>query len=69
MGLIVAALFFIFASIGAACDGDYSGLAAIAKFVLFIVLFIVIGTILTNPALLTIAIVVIVLVVIGKCIQ
>lgn len=56
MGLVGAIILFIILAINAASKGDYSGLEMIGKFVLFIVLFIVIGTILTMPALLIIAI-------------
>lgn len=56
MGLVVAILFFVFASISAASKGDFSGLEMIGKFVLFIVLFIVIGTIIIHPVLLIVTI-------------
>ena len=52
MGLVVAILFFVLGSINAAFDGDFSGIAMIGKFVLFVVLFIVIGTIIIHPVLL-----------------
>lgn len=56
MRLVGGIILFIILAINAASKGDYSGLEMIGKFVLFIVLFIVIGTILTMPALLIIAI-------------
>lgn len=58
MGLVVAILLFVFASISAASKGDFSGLEMIGKFVLFIVLFIVIGTIIIHPVLLIVTILV-----------
>lgn len=56
MGLVVALLFFVFASISAASKGDFSGLEMIGKFVLFIVLFVAIGTIIIHPVLLVVAV-------------
>ena len=56
MGLVVAILLFVFASISAASKGDFSGLEMIGKFVLFIVLFILIGTIIIHPVLLVVTV-------------
>ena len=62
MHILAFILIFIVGSIIAACDGDYSGIAAIGKFVglLFAVLWLF-----TQPVLLIIAIVVLVLIVIA----
>ena len=49
-----------------ACDGDYSGIAVIGKFVGFFVLLFVVLWLFTQPVLLIIAIVVLVLIVIGS---
>lgn len=62
MGLVGAIILFIILSVNAATNGDYSGLEMIGKFVLFIALFIVFGTILTTPALLAAIVIVIALV-------
>ena len=56
---------FVVGSIIAACDGDYSGIAAIGKFVGFFVLLFAVLWLFTQPVLLIIAIVVLVLIVIG----
>ena len=48
----------------AACDGDYSGIATIGKFVGFFVLLFAVLWLFTQPVLLIIAIVVLVLIVI-----
>ena len=56
---------FIVGSIIAACDGDYSGIAAIGKFVGFFVLLFAVLWLFTQPVLLIIAIVVLVLIVIA----
>ena len=47
----------------AACDGDYSGIATIGKFVGFFVLLFAVLWLFTQPVLLIIAIVVLVLIV------
>ena len=62
--LIVAYPIFVVGSIIAACDGDYSGIAAIGKFVGFFVLLFAVLWLFTQPVLLIIAIVVLVLIVI-----
>lgn len=49
-----------------ACDGDYSGIVVIGKFVGFFVLLFVVLWLFTQPVLLIIAIVVLVLIVIGS---
>ena len=66
MGLLVAGILFVIMAIGAAFDGDYSGLEMIGKFILFIILFLVIGTIITSPVLLIIALAIIILAVVSK---
>ena len=58
MHILAFILIFVVGSIIAACDGDYSGIAAIGKFVGFFV------WLFTQPVLLIIAIVVLVLIVI-----
>lgn len=64
MHIIAFILIFIVGSIIAACDGDYSGIAAIGKFVGFFVLLFAVLWLFTQPVLLIIAIVVLVLIVI-----
>ena len=65
MHIIAFILIFIVGSIIAACDGDYSGIAALGKFVGFFVLFFAVLWLFTQPVLLIIAIVVLVLIVIA----
>ena len=65
MHILAFILIFIVGSIIAACDGDYSGIAAIGKFVGFFVLLFAVLWLFTQPVLLIIAIVVLVLIVIG----
>ena len=65
MHILAFILIFIVGSIIAACDGDYSGIAAIGKFVGFFVLLFAVLWLFTQPVLLIIAIVVLVLIVIA----
>lgn len=65
MHILAFILIFVFGSIVAACDGDFSGLAAIGKFVGGAVLIFSMLWLFTQPALLIIVIVV--LVVIAIC--
>lgn len=67
MHILAFILLFIIGSIGAACKGDWSGIGAIAKFIGFIALFLIIGYMMTNPALLVIAIIVFVIILIACC--
>lgn len=55
-------LFFICGSIAAACKGDFSGIEAIGKFILYVALFFIMAFLLMNPALLVIVIIVLVLI-------
>ncbi len=64
MHILAFILIFVVSSIIAACDGDYSGIAAIGKFVGFFVLLFAVLWLFTQPGLLIIAIVVLVLIVI-----
>lgn len=65
MHILAFILIFIVGSIIAACDGDYPGIAAIGKFVGFFVLLFAVLWLFTQPVLLIIAIVVLVLIVIA----
>lgn len=62
MHILAFALMFLIGSFVAACDGDYSGIAAIGKFIGFAALMIVVMWILTNPAVLVLVIAVIIIV-------
>ena len=62
MGLAGIIILFILMAVNVASDGDYSGFEMIGKFLLFIALFLVIGSILTTPALLVAIVVVIILI-------
>jgi len=64
MHILAFILIFVVGSIIAACDGDYSGIAAIGKFVGFFVLLFAVLWLFTQPVLLIIAIIVLVLIVI-----
>lgn len=64
MHILAFILIFVVGSIIAACDGDYSGIAATGKFVGFLVLLFAVLWLFTQPVLLIIAIVVLVLIVI-----
>ena len=63
MHILAFILIFVVGSIIAACDGDYSRIAAIGKFVGFFVLLFAVLWLFTQPVLLIIAIVVLVLIV------
>lgn len=65
MHILTFALMFIIGSIGAASHGDWSGVEAIGKFILFVVMFFLMAYLILNPALLVIAIIVLVLVVVA----
>lgn len=52
MHLLAFIIWFICGSVGAAIKGDMSGVEVIGKVLLFIILFLVIGTIMTNPVFL-----------------
>lgn len=62
MGLAGVIILFILMAVNAAADGDYSGFELIGKILLFIALFLVIGSILATPALLVAIVVVIILI-------
>lgn len=63
MHILTLILMFIIGSIGAACDGDWSGIKAIGKVILFFVLFFLIAYILANPLLLVFIIILIMLII------
>lgn len=63
MHILAFILIFIFGSIVAACDGDFSGLAAIGKFVGGAVLIFAMLWLFTQPVLLIIVIVIAVVIV------
>ena len=65
MHLVAFIILFIIGSINAAFHKDYSGIEAIGKFILFVALFFIMAFLLLNPALLVIAIIVLVLIGIG----
>ena len=65
MHLVAFIILFIIGSINAAFHKDYSGIEAIGKFILFVALFFIMAFLLLNPALLVIAIIVLVLIAIG----
>lgn len=52
MHLLIFIVWFVCGSVDAATRGDMSGVEVIGKVLLFIFLFLVFGTILTNPVLL-----------------
>lgn len=58
MGFFAAILLFVFGSIWAALDGDFSGLAAIGKFLLYAGLFFFVAWMVLNPVALVIGILV-----------
>ena len=67
MHILAFIILFIIGSIGAACKGDWSGIGAIAKFIGFIALFLIVGYMMTNPVLLIIAVVIFVIILIACC--
>lgn len=64
MHILTLIIIFVIASIGAACKGDFSGVAVIGKFIGVIALFICIGLLFCYPLLAIIVGVVVVTVVI-----
>lgn len=64
MHILALILVFVVGAIIAACDGDYSGIAAIGKVVGFFVLLFAMLWLFAQPALLIIVIVVLVLIVV-----
>ena len=64
MHILACILMFIIASVIAACEGDYSGIAVIGKVVGFLVLLFCILWLFTKPALLVVVIVILIIVVI-----
>jgi hypothetical protein len=67
MHILAFIILFIIGSIGAACKGDWSGIGAIAKFIGFIALFLIIGYIMINPVLLIIVVIIFVIILIACC--
>ena len=67
MHILEFIILFIIGSIGAACKGDWSGIGAIAKFIGFIALFLIIGYIMINPVLLIIVVIIFVIILIACC--
>lgn len=65
MHILTFVLMFIVGSIGAASHGDWSGVEAIGKFILFVIMFFLMVYLILNPALLVIAIIILVLIVIA----
>ena len=62
MHILAFMLMFVFMAILAACNGDYSGIAAIGKFVRFFVLLFVMLWLFTQPVLLVIIVSVLILI-------
>ncbi len=62
MGILSAMFVFLIGSIMAACDGDFSGLEAMGKFVGFFVLLFSVMWILTNPAALVFVVAIIIII-------
>lgn len=65
MHILAFILIFVIGSIFAACDGDYSGIVAIGKFVGFFVLLFAMLWLFTQPVLLVIVIVVLIVIAVG----
>ena len=63
MHILAAILMFIIGSVIAACDGDFSGLEAIGKVIGFLVLFLVLGWMFTQPAVLIWVIIVVIVII------
>ena len=63
MHILAFILMFVVGSISAACDGDFSGVKAIGKFIGYAALIIGFMFLLTQPVLLVIAIVILVVIV------
>lgn len=66
MHILALILLFVIGSISAACKGDYSGIAAIGKFVGYFVLFIGIMWLFTQPVLLCIGIIIAIVAIVAK---
>lgn len=58
MGILTGILMFIFFSIVAACDGDWSGIEVIIKFVAGFALFVFVLYLMTQPVLILFCIIV-----------
>ena len=69
MHILASILYFVFGSILAAADGDYSGLIAIGKVIGFFVVLFGLMWILSEPGILFIVIVVIVAIVVAALIS
>lgn len=67
MHILAFVLYFIVGSICAASKGDWSGVEAIGKFILFVIMFFLMAAIILNPALLVIAVIVIILLLVACC--
>lgn len=67
MHILAFIILFIVGSIGAACEGDWSGMEVIGKIILFIALFFIIALMALNPVLLIIPAVVFVIIIIIAC--
>lgn len=65
MHILALFLMFVVGSIFAACDGDYSGIVAIGKFVGFFILLFAMLWLFTQPVLLVIVIAVLILIAVG----
>lgn len=61
MGIVAAIFMFVIGAVFAACDGDFSGLEAIGKFILYVGLFFLFAWMILNPAVLVIFIIIVVL--------
>ena len=67
MGILTGILLFIFYSNVATCDGDWSGIEAIIKFVAGFALFAFVLYLMTQPALILVCIIVAVVIGVAKC--
>ena len=66
MGILTGILMFIFFSIVAACDGDWSGIEVIIKFVAGFALFALVLYLMTQPVLILVCIIVAVVLGVAK---
>lgn len=62
MYIVGSIILFVILSLGAALDGDFSGIEAIAKFVGFVLLMVGVMWLLTHPILLLVVIVLLVII-------
>lgn len=62
MYIVGSIILFVILSLGAALDGDFSGIEAIAKFVGFVLLMVGVMWLLTHPVLLLVVIALLVIV-------